>query len=322
MALELMRPGEVLALSADAADTLLRSGSGDGALLYLWLLRHGGDAAPDRARHAFGWDGVRLDAALAVLTGLGLAKPAPPPPPPPEPQGPPEYTAADLNRELEDAASPFPGLVAEVQRRLGKILSTADLRCLYTLYDYLGLPAEVICLLVSWCVEEFQRKYGPGRRPRMSQVEKEGFIWSRQGVDTPEAAEQHLRRLALLRTREGEILRLMDQKPRPLVRQEQQWVAAWTDMGFGDEAIRLAYEKTIVKKQAMDWKYMNGILCGWHKKNLHTLAEIEAGDRPGRGKPAPAAGGPEVPGEAGQRVRQDMERMREFMRRQREAEGG
>ena len=76
MALELMRPGQVLALSADAADTLLRSGSGDGALLYLWLLRHGDDAAPDRARRAFGWDGVRLDAALAVLTGLGLAKPA------------------------------------------------------------------------------------------------------------------------------------------------------------------------------------------------------------------------------------------------------
>ena len=268
---------------------------------------------------------MRLEAAQAVLTGLGLAKVAQPAPPPrPEPQSPPEYTAADLTRELDNAASPFPGLVAEVQRRLGKILSTSDLRSLYTLYDYLGLPAEVICLLVSWCVEEFRRKYGEGRLPRMSQIQKEGFIWSRQGVDTTEAAEQHLQRLALLRGREGEILRLLDQKPRPLVKQEQQWVAAWTDMGFGDDALRLAYEKTILKKQSMDWKYMNGILCGWHKKNLHTLAEIEAGDRPSRrptGAP-PAPSGAGAPGEAGQRVREDMERMREYMRRQRETEGG
>ena len=42
-------------------------------------------------------------------------------------------------------------------------------------------------------------------------------------------------------------------------------------MGFSDEALRLAYEKTVYKKQGMDWDYMNGILCGWHKKNLHTL---------------------------------------------------
>ena len=47
MALELALPGEVIALSAQTADTLLRSGSGDGALLYLWLLRHGGDTPLD-----------------------------------------------------------------------------------------------------------------------------------------------------------------------------------------------------------------------------------------------------------------------------------
>ena len=70
MALELALPGEIVALSAQTADTLLRSGSGDGALLYLWLLRHGGDTPLDKARHAFGWDGVRLEAAQAVLTGL------------------------------------------------------------------------------------------------------------------------------------------------------------------------------------------------------------------------------------------------------------
>lgn len=119
-----------------------------------------------------------------------------------------------------------------MQRRLGKILSTSDLKSLYTLYDYLALPAEVICLLVSWCVEEFQRKYGPGRKPRMSQIQKEGFVWRRLGVDTAQAAEAHLKKQALYRSREGEILRLLDQPPRPLVEKERKKVAAWTDMAL------------------------------------------------------------------------------------------
>ena len=196
------------------------------------------------------------------------------------------------------------------------------MKSLYTLYDYLALPAEVICLLVSWCVEEFQRKYGPGRKPRMSQIQKEGFVWRRLGVDTAQAAEAHLKKQALYRSREGEILRLLDQPPRPLVEKERKKVAAWTDMGFADEVLRLAYEKTVYKKQKMDWDYMNGILCGWHRKNLHTLAEVEAGDRQRRPVAQPAMQGrPAAPGEADQRVREDLERMREFLRRQQETEG-
>ncbi len=99
-------------------------------------------------------------------------------------------------------------------------------------------------------------------------------------------------------------------------------MAAWTDMGFADEVLRLAYEKTVYKKQKMDWDYMNGILCGWHRKNLHTLAEVEAGDRQRRPAAQPAMQGrPAAPGEADQRVREDLERMREFLRRQQETEG-
>lgn len=324
MADHTLLPGGILSLTGTAADRLLSAGSGDAALLYLWLLRQGGRFSADSARRVLKWDGGRLEEAHSLLIRLGLADASAAgqsAPAPQAPDAPPEYTAADIGRELEDASSAFPALVGEVQRRLGKILSTADLKCLYTIYDFLALPAEVICLLVNWCVEELERKYGPGRRPRMSQIQKEAFLWRRLGVDTPEAADAYLKKQALYRSREGAILQLLDQRPRPLVEKERKKVAAWTDMGFPDEVLRLAYEKTVYKKQAMDWDYMNGILLGWHKKNLHTLAEIEAGDRPARpvreGR-APAA----ASGEAEARVQADVERMREFMRRQRENEGG
>ena len=318
---ELLLPGRILAMDARAAERLVAAGSGDGALLYLWLLGRGGKLDPAQARKALNWDQGRLESAAAALRDMGLsdgrteAEPAPPP----APEGPPEYTAADITRELEQAGSPFPGLVGEVQRRLGKVLSTADLKSLYTVYDYLALPPEVICLLVNWCVEESRRKYGPGRMPRMGEVQRGAFRWKRLGVDTAQAADAYLKRQELYRTREGEILKLLDLPLRPLVDKERKKVQAWTDMGFDDQALRLAYEKTVYKKQKMDWDYMNGILCGWHKKNLHTLAEIEAGDAPRRRSAGPAMQDhPARPGDADRRVREDVARMREFLRRQNE----
>lgn len=209
--------------------------------------------------------------------------------------------------------STFSALADEVERRLGKRLSANDLKILLTLYDHLALPGEVILMLVTWCIEETERKYGPGRRPFLSQVRKEGFAWSRQGIDTVEAAEAHLKKLAQLHTREREVCGCWTSRARPLVERERTYIAAWQDMGFDNEALRLAYEKTVMKKQSMDWGYMNGILRRWHEKGLHTVAAIQAGDglRRNRGG-APTQGRTPQPGEE-RRVREDMERMRRLM---------
>ena len=304
---KLLMPGEVLAITGQAADLLLRLDNGDAALLYLHLLRRG-------TVNDLNWPQPRLSAALSLLRGQGLAPKDVPEADPPAPEAPPpEYALEDLNAALNDKASSFPALCDEVERRLGKRLSANDLKILLTLYDHLALPGEVILMLVTWCIEETERKYGPGRRPFLSQVRKEGFAWSRQGIDTVEAAEAHLKKLAQLRTREREVRRLLDIPARPLVERERTYIAAWQDMGFDNEALRLAYEKTVMKKQSMDWGYMNGILRRWHEKGLHTVAAIQAGDglRRNRGG-APTQGRTPQPGEE-RRVREDMERMRRLM---------
>ena len=261
----------------------------------------------------------RTAAAYDHLVRLGLADGAAPPPSAPavrESDEPPEYTGADIARELENGASPFRALADEVQRRLGKILSTADLKMLYTLYDYLALPAEVILLLVNWCVEEMERKYGPGRRPRMSQIRREGFVWHRLGV---EAAEEHLKKQSALRARESALLPLLGITGRAAVEGERKYLAAWLDMGFGDDAIRLAYERTVLKKQSMSWPYMNSILRSWHHKGLHTVEEIQAGDSgyPRRSPaPAPDRQAPPPSGE-----QEDIAWMKRFLAREREHDG-
>ena len=300
-------PGEVLAMTAQAADRLLKLGNGDAALLYLCLLRRG-------SLESLHWPQERLQDGLERLRTLGLA-PAqmPQAEPPVQETPPPEYSTQDITQALSDGGSTFPALAEEVERRLGKRLSSADLKALYTLYDHLALPAEVILMLVGWCIEEAERKYGPGKRPFLSQIRKEGFVWARRNIDTMERAESHILRLTRLRGRETEVLRLLDISPRPLVEREKTYIAAWDDMGFDDEAIRMAYERTVLKKQSMDWSYMNGILRRWHEKGLHTAAAIQAGDR----NPRPVRAGGEKPvtppAAQEQRAREDMDRMRRLM---------
>ena len=298
-------PGSIVAMTDQAADRLLRLDNGDAALLYLYLLRH-------NDVQNLKWPQPRLDAALAALKSVGMAPDlAPHADIPEQPLPPPEYHTEEINTALADAGSVFSSLCDEVERMLGKKLNANDLKSLFTLYDHLALPPEVILTLVGWCCEEQERKYGPGRKPFLSQIKKEGFVWARRGIDTMERADAHIQRLTSLRSRESEVLRLLDISPRPLVEREKTYIAAWDEMGFDNEALRMAYERTVLKKQSMDWHYMNGILRRWHEKGLHTAAAIQSADH----DPRPRAGVPQnapVP-ETPQTQQDNMERMRRLL---------
>ena len=301
-----MIPGGVVAMMSQAVDRLVKLDSGDAALLYLYCLRHG-------SVNGLNWSEQRLRPAFEQLRSQGLApQEAALPDPPVKHDTPPEYALEDITTALGDRGSTFPALCDEVERRLGRVLSPNDLKCLYTLYDYLNLPVEVILLLVSWCCEAVERRYGPGKKPSMPQIKKEGFAWVNRGIDTMELAEAHIQRLTHLNSRGAEVLRLLDIPDRPLVEREKKYIEAWDDMGFEDGAIRLAYEKTIMKKQSMDWGYMNAILRNWHAKGLHTAAAVQAGDK----NPRAIQGGYRVqnnPPAENRQAREDMERMRRLM---------
>ena len=294
MAVQVLPPGGVVSMTAAAADRLVKGGNGDAALLYLHLLRRGGLYEAGAAR--------KEDADQA------------PAPAPLEPQGPPDYAAADIAREMEGGGV-FPHLVRELERRLGKVLSPSDLKMLYTIYDFLALPAEVILLLTTWCAEETERKYGPGRKPRMAQLRKEAFLWKRLGVDTPEAADAHVRHLSALRDRERSLLPRLGIAGRAPVEGERKYLAAWVELGFDDEAIALAYERTVMKKGALNWAYMNSILKSWHQKGLHTRKQVEEGDSAWPKGPGQSPSGPaRAPSSASQaRLREDMEWMDRFL---------
>ena len=268
---------ENVTLSARAARLLLEKGDGDAALLYLALLRHHGTVPPRSLAGELRWERSRIEAAEETLRALGLIAPAEAVPEPADER--PDYQQADIAQRLESSGE-FRGLVAEVERRLGKKLTTPDVGVLLGLTDYLGLPTDVVYLLVCHCAERVQRRYGEGRRPTLRQIEKEGYAWARMGIDTQKAAAEYLKKYA---ERQGALpkymqaLRLGDRLP---VASEEKYLTAWQEMGFPPETVALAYDKTVLKCHELKWPYCNGILKRWHEAGLHTVEEVERGDRP------------------------------------------
>lgn len=269
-------PDDPVTLTAQAVKRLLERGDGDAALLYLALLRRHGDVPPRSLAGELRWDRSRIEAAEAALRDLGLiAAQSPPPEPADEP---PAYRQDEVAGTLEENGE-FRRLTAEVERKLGKRLTTADLSALLGLYDYLGLPADVIYLLVCHCAERTAARLGPGRKPTLRQIEREGYAWARRGIDTQAAAAEHLRRCARQQGALPAFMRALQLGDRPPSSSEEKYLLQWLEWGFSPEAAALAYDKTVLKCHEFKWSYCNGILRRWHEAGLHTVDDIQAGDR-------------------------------------------
>ena len=298
---------ESITLTARAAEALLSAGNGDAALLYIVLLRRHGTVQPRALAGELRWDKPRIEAAEQALRLMGLLAPTGEDIPEPADEKP-VYQQSDIIEHLESSGE-FRSLTAEVEKKLGKRLTTPDMAILLELDNHLGLPPDVIYLLVCHCVERMARKYGEGRRPTLKQIEKEGYNWARRGIDTLTEASAYLKtyneRLGAMPAY-MRALQLGDRTPVP---SEEKYLAAWLEWGFPAETVAMAYDRTVLKLHEFKWPYCNGILKKWHESGVHTPEEIERKDRPAP-KQQPQSGKPQSADEEMLKYVQELHRNR------------
>lgn len=311
------------AVSMDGAtvDRLVKLGSGDAALLYLYLLRCQGEYDPARAGAALSWTRGQLDTALAQLQELGLAAGAALPQledAPPQPEQAPEYTAADIANELKDPGSQFSVLLQEIERMFGKKLTNSQVSVLLELYDHVGLPAEVLMMMVNWLCERNRKKYGAARNPSISVIKRTGYQWKEQGYDTLDAAEEYIRNVSLRETQEGAVLAALGVYGRQPVASERQFIRQWLEWRFPPETIAIAYDITVTSIGKMNWHYCNGILKRWHEKNLHTPEQVQSERKTDAAQSRPAYQRPGQPPRKDQQaenreIQQDFQEMQRLL---------
>ena len=271
---------ESIHLERPDVQKLLFAGSADAALLYIYL--KAGNSMADSAE-ALHMSPERVRCAGATLRQLGLyteenhtrilagERPT--------------YSERDVLEASGNDAS-FRSLCGEVQRVLGRTLNTEELKILLGFVRYLGLPEDVISVLVCYCKDR-ARQRGNLRNPSLRTIEKEAYAWAEQGIDTMEEAAAFIQTQNQRNSRMHRLMNLLQIRGRSLTAAEERYAGSWLEMGFEEEVISMAYERTCLNTGGLNWAYMNKILQRWHEAGLHTAAEVCSGDRK-PGSPAPA----------------------------------
>lgn len=129
----------------------------------------------------------------------------------------------------------------------------------------------------------------------MRQIEKEAYVWANREIMTFEQAEEYIRARARMREAAEEVKRALGISGRDFTPTERKYVESWLSLGFGPEALELAYDRTVTNTGQLKWSYMNKIVLSWQEKGLHSPEEIEKGDAPRRAaaekRPAVRQGG-------------------------------
>lgn len=184
---------ENITLSAAVTRRLIDGGDGDAALLYLCLLKNRGSASPETLRAELKWDEARRSRAEARPCPHGTR------------QRPEAGGAHSLARPRAHRRAPrlfARGRRPQVRagrelfrasargRAQARPLSTPSVGKLLGLYEDLGLPADVLFLLVNHCIARHAAQYGAGRLPTMRRIEQEGYVWARKGLLSSTSAKR------------------------------------------------------------------------------------------------------------------------------------
>lgn len=275
-------------ISAETADALFAAHDGDMALFCLYLARHP-EADDEQAAAALCRTTGEIAAAREKLgrilhTGSRAGKV-----PPADEEA--QYPGSDIVSTCKQKA--FEPILAEMTRILGATPSRAYLNTLVDIYDRLGMPPEVIMLLLNYCDAETRRLWGSGRRPTPRSISEEAYRWANRDIMTMELAEKYIAQKESQNEDKNRITALLGIRGRNLSPSETKHLEQWLEMGFPDDVIYAAYDRTVTKLGTLNWAYMSGILRKWHAAGLHELPQIEEAE--GHRKKTPPRAGRDDP---------------------------
>lgn len=153
-----------------------------------------------------------------------------------------------------------------------RLLNKNDYNSLYYLYDYVGLPADLICGIAQYCKQE--KKFS------MQYMMKTALGMYEDGIDSYEKLEQLLARKEKARSSINMLRKLCGMGDRELSAKENEFANNWFfkwDMPF--ELIKMAYDKTVDNTGKVQFSYMNSILKCWYENGYKTEEDVKAGDK-------------------------------------------
>lgn len=156
-------------------------------------------------------------------------------------------------------------LIYITQKYMGKMLTQQDINTLISFNDWLGLPFEVIELLIEYCVSNNHRN--------MKYIEKVAISWADDGINTVAKASY---RVETFNTHYFKIMKALgigDRQPTP---KQIEYMKKWLDVyALPLDIVLEACNRTMETIHQPQFTYIDAILKNWHKHRVRTKKDIE-----------------------------------------------
>lgn len=178
-----------------------------------------------------------------------------------------KYTEQEMVQAMENNEE-LKFLYSFAQQKLGNIIPPSDVNILFSLYDWLKLPVEVIVMLFEYCTDK--------GKLNMRYIESTALRWVEQGLRTTEQVDEYCRREEEQKKKYAQFQRMTGISGRTLSQSEKKYIDTWTEqLRFSMEMILLAYEQTVMNTGQISMPYMNKILTSWHKEGISSPAGVQ-----------------------------------------------
>ena len=178
----------------------------------------------------------------------------------------PNYSPAELAQvgKHPDLARLF----QSAQKKLGKMLNPNDTSMLYSFHDWLGLPIDVIDLLLSYCTAN--------GHCGMRYIEKVALGWAEEGVNTVDKAVEYIE---LRKTGFRIIMKAFGQNRLP-VAAEETYMKKWLqEYQLPMDVVKIACERTVLQTGKASFAYADKILASWKDAGVKTAGDVETLDK-------------------------------------------
>lgn len=239
-------------------DEHMAGASGEYVKVYLYLLRHQGEAVDaGRVAEALHYTEGDVRRAISYWEKAKVIEAASSEPPAPKKK------AESRNLPAED--DDFAQLLYIAQKYMNKVFTQRECDIFAYLYEELKLPVELLEYLVEFCVQNGHTS--------IRYMETVAINWHKKGLVTVEEAKGysagfHKDAFAVMKA-----FGLNDRRPAAA---EQKFIETWFGAyGFTREVVIEACNRTIQSTHTPSFPYADKILAEWKKAGVKNLSDVE-----------------------------------------------
>lgn len=179
----------------------------------------------------------------------------------------PDYTSAELSEYMKNDS--MKNLLHTAQRKLGKPLTRPDISTIFSFHDWLGLPLDVIDVLLSYCVTDGFKG--------MNYMEKVAIGWAKDGINSVEKAAEYIE---MRKKGYGAIMRAFGQSGRMPVEGEEVLMRKWLmEYALPLEVVTHACERSVMQTGKVSFQYADTILSNWKTAGVKSLEDVQVLDK-------------------------------------------